>query len=144
MMLFLALLACNDPCSAGNDPTMDIGWGFDRYNPASEGEEVDLVYGQQGGFHVDLAVSTTELDMSDLVSGTFTGRLDGESVAEAQPWFSLVCEDDAQQSWGIRLIFWELLPPDLDGQTIEVEGTVRDARGTEATGSKSFLVNDPL
>ncbi|MEZ4322027.1 MAG: hypothetical protein R3F61_31435 [Myxococcota bacterium] len=146
MLLALVLFACKGPCEPGSDPSLDIGYGWNAFTPAEDGQEVELVYGQQGGFHIELAVATTELDASDLVSASFSGKLDGQVVAEAQPWFSLECDpiSNTQQAAGLRLIFWDLLPPDLDGQTIDVSGSVLDARGETASATKSFVVIDPL
>ncbi len=119
--------------------------GWDRFNPVQPGDEVPVVYGQQGGFHVDLAVAATELDGSDVVSATLSGTLDGAEVAAGQPWFELTCDEDDQrlEGAGLRLVFFGVVPPDVDGQEIEVTATVRDSRNAEASAVQTFTVVDP-
>jgi len=147
MPLFLMLLACNDPCSPGSDPTVELGYGATDYQPAEPGQVVDLIYGQQGGFHLELAVATTRLQGDELVSAVLSGSIDGEPVAAAQPWLELSCDPESrtQQAAGVRLILLpDVLPPDVDGQPLDVEVTVRDARGETASTTGQFVVNDPI
>ena len=145
LVLPVLLVACNDPCKGGSNPSLELGMGWDRYNPVQPGDEVPLVYGQQGGFHVDLAVAATEFDATDVVSASLSGSLDGVEVAAGQPWFELQCDDTDQrlEGAGLRLVFFGVLPPDLDGQEVEVTATVRDSRNVEASAVQVYTVVDP-
>lgn len=142
-MLFL-LFACNDPCAPGPDPTLDIGLGLDSFTPTEDGDSAELTFGQQGGFHIDLALESTELDAGDLVSGQLSGTVDGQEVAGGQPWFNLTCNPNTntQQVGALRLIFFGMDATEADGRTVEVEAVVRDARGTEATATRSLVIDN--
>jgi hypothetical protein len=146
LLLFAPLLvACDDPCRGGSNPTLELGMGWDRYTAVAPGDEVPLVYGQQGGFHIDLAVAATELDPTDVVSATLSGSIDGAEVAAGQPWFELTCDDEEQrlEGAGLRLIFFGVVPPDIDGKEVEVTATVRDSRNAEASAVQIYTVIDP-
>lgn len=145
-MMLLWLLGCGSPCDPGRDPEVVIGTGDRAFVPLEDGDTVDIVYGSQGGFHVDLALDASHLDGTDVVSASFVGRLDGEDVAFAEPWFTLTCnpESRSQQAWGIRLIFDGLIPPELDGRSLEITGGVTDARGVRADARREVLLHDPF
>ena len=137
------LVACGDPCRPGGTPTLEIGLGRDTYFPAEDGDDGLLVYGPQGGQHVDLAISATHLDPSSTASSTIEGRLNGTVVAAGAPWFDLTCEQDTQRAWGLRMLL-EVPPEQVDGQTIEVDVTVRDAKGTEVSAQRTLHIVDPV
>lgn len=144
-MMALWLLGCGSPCDPGRDPEVVIGTGDRAYAPLSDGDAVDIVYGSQGGYHVDLALDGSRFDGDDVVSASFVGRIGGDDVAFAEPWFTLTCnpESGTQQAWGIRLIFDGLIPPELDGRALDISGQVTDARGLTAEASRQVLLHDP-
>jgi hypothetical protein len=144
-MFALLLLACGSPCDPGPDPAFEVGLGVDAFHPAADGDVADIVYGPQGGYHLDLALEGSHFDGSQVASGELIGTIDGERVAGAFPWFTFECDPErtAQQVWGIRLIF-DAEPAELDGRTVQVDAEVTDARGSSATATRSLLVRDPL
>ncbi len=67
-MLFgvAALTACGPPpedCEAAGrlDPTLRLGTGFADYVPIRSGDQLGIVFGEQGGWHVWMAFQTTGL-----------------------------------------------------------------------------------
>lgn len=141
-MMILWLLACGDPCRPGSDPTLEIGLGREQYFRAEDGDEGLLVYGPQGGQHVDLAISATHLDPSTTASAEIEGRLDGTLVAAGSPWFDLTCEDNSLRASGLRMIL-EVPPSEVQQQVLDVLVTVRDSAGTEVTAERTLRIVDP-
>lgn len=132
--LVLLLGACDDPCKAGPEPTLQTGTGLLDFTPLADGDPVELVYGPQGGYHVEMAFQTTYLQARDLVAGTLTGRLDETAVFTATPWFQLQCEADVQVATGVRL-FLVGDPEAVLGQPITVDVLLTDTEGSTLTDS---------
>jgi hypothetical protein len=140
-MILLALWACNHPCRPGPEPTLVVGQGADTFAPLDT--PVPLVSGSQGGYHLDLAVRTTELDGRNLSAGTLEARLDDEIVADGSPWFQLTCADDVQEATGLRLILDDALwddPSRLVGAMLDVTVSITDARATTLEESTTLVV----
>lgn len=140
-MMVLMLLACGDPCSAGPNPTLELGLGRDTYQAVSDGDVAPVVQGPQGGYHIDLAVETTYLNDKDPASAAVSGRIEGELVAQGQPWFQVECDGDVQHATGMRL-FVEAIPEDIAGLSMLVEIIAEDSRGKRADASKTLTVGD--
>lgn len=140
----LALSACDDPCKAGSDPTLEVGAGLLAFTPITDGDEVALVYGPQGGYHIDLAFRTTYLAAEDLVAGTLLGTVDGVPSFSATPWFQLECVDDVQEATGVR-IFLEVPPEDVVQREVAIDVTINDTRGETLTDALVVVpVNDDV
>lgn len=144
MIALLLLVACDNPCKAGSTPTMALGEGAETYGPLADGDTLDLVFGQQGGYHLELAVETTYLEADDLLAGFLTGTLDGEVVASGQPWFQLDCDatTDTQKATGLRLIL-EVEPEDVHDQTLDVVAEIGDSTGASLVDQRQIHVNNP-
>lgn len=136
-LLTLALVGCTDDSPSDDDgvatcsvddlfvaehcgetycglPTVEVGSGATEFEPLEDGDEVDIWFGSQGGYHIDFAAEMTALcpivylhatlwldpgDGSDLVE-----VVDDERHVEAIRTDG--GESSVQQSWGLR----EFLP----------------------------------
>ena len=139
--MILLLLACGDPCSPGANPTLEIGIGRDAYEPVEDGDTTPVTQGPQGGYHIELAIETTRLNEKDPGTATATGHVEGELLAQAQPWFQVECDGEVQHASGIRL-FVNAVPDDILGLEMVVDMIVEDSRGKRAQASKTLTVGD--
>ncbi|TNE92207.1 MAG: hypothetical protein EP330_02445 [Deltaproteobacteria bacterium] len=132
MFILTLLLGCPgtpEGCQVSDDPMVSLGVGETEYGAFADGDEVDLVYGTQGGYHMPLAFDGEGLAVEELVVADLLGTIDGEEVARGQPWLTFRCnpETGTQQVWNVPLIFDEgWLPVDLHLKTLVVTGTLRD------------------
>lgn len=138
MTLLFLLMACDDPCRPGPSPTLEIGSGDSTFAPLSA-TPLPLIMGNQGGYHLDLAIRTTYLEGRDLMAGRMEGRLDGTVVADGRPWFNLTCAGDVQEATGLRLIA-DVEPEALAGRTLDVSLEVTDSRGETVTATAQVAV----
>ncbi len=141
MIALLVGLACDDPCRPGPEPTFELGAGADRFVPIDMAAPLPLVYGPQGGYHIDLAFRFTHLEGRELLGGTITGRVEGRTAFDAEPWFTARCEEDALVATGIRLFLREELES-VTGRDLTVEARVMDARGITVEARAASVVGE--
>ena len=153
--VLVLLLACGperpqaDACKPGDNSSLEIGSGETSFEAVSEGSEVILVHGPQGGYHVEVGLRATYIDASQLLAGTIEGTLDGERVAVAKPWLDFRCnpETESLDSWGTQLIYSagesDIPFADLDEQVTTITATFVDAAGVEHSASTTFTIQDP-
>ena len=98
-----------------------------------------------GGYHINIALQTTHLDSSTPLETLLTGTVNGEVLAETQPYATLRCnrQINAQQTWGLLLI-WDAEPEDLHEQVATVEATITDAADLTLSASAEFTIFDPI
>jgi len=127
-------------CIPGESPATELGKGAIEYLDLDQGERsLDLVFGSQGGFHVDLALQGTGLDVGQDDTGrnaredievTLEGRMGGTVIGRSVPFATFRCNNSANalQAWGLRLIMDE--PPSvLNGQMIDISASLTDGSG---------------
>lgn len=126
--MLLLLLACSEP----PDPTFTLGTGLTSFEPLADGNDLDLVYGPQGGWHVDLSLQATGIRPDDLVLRVGADR-DGRTVS--YPVETILQErfvretDDGWERLGDRAVFdieddLEILDAVIDvWMELELDGT---------------------
>lgn len=140
-----------DPCAEGGDPAAEVGDGREgAFVPFAEGTPIDVVWGPQGGFHVELGVKAVNLP------GTRPGRAtfyqgaalafladDADTqVADAVMYLRFTCEraHDAQVSTGNAMPLWAESPDELGGEAIRVELTLTSDDGDTLAATSTFTL----
>lgn len=154
-------VVCAVSCSGGSPPTpqptgtpgpapctdeateLEIGEGLDGYVPIEAGGPLQLVYGPQGGYHLEIGLSARGLDTSELALGSLTGSIDGVVLATSAPRLDFRCNPatDALESWGTLLVY-DAEPSALAGATTEIVASVQDASGLRLEAIQSFTIFD--
>lgn len=104
-VITLLLLACADPLpDSAPEPWLELGTGQLEYQPLEDGGTIELVYGPQGGWHVDVSArfgalelgqATLQYSASDATSGValnlpYQAIVDSERVLpQADGWLRL-------------------------------------------------------
>lgn len=163
-LVWLGLLACDqapttdstptptncDVDSLGSGPTLEYGVGEDFFEPIGEGDEILVVYGPQGGYHLDASIRAQGIDpgdhrnvadprnpriemeardaKGDLVSGVDKKGDDG--IIRLQQGLAPTCNPDVFEIGG-RRIFLLASDTDLNGQTLTVTVRLEDADGVQ-------------
>lgn len=140
-----------DPCEV---PSVDIGTGLSEYLPLNPGDAVTVVFGPQGGWHIDVGgrVMATE----QVVSVQLALEWQAQTLTGALPAQTLALVPEKPCGWtffGLRAIFDDDELTDdpvafvcgLDGQTADLSVTVNDAaQGVKLTDRVSVtLQRDP-
>ncbi len=135
-----------DPCTAGSDPTLRLGFGALEYRDLDpSGEDVaELIHGPQGGFHIDMALAATGLDPALPWTVDLEGTIDGEVMGQTRPLATMRCNrsQNELQTWGLLLI-WDATPEELHDQVTDVVATAIDSAGTELSATGTVRIWDP-
>jgi len=99
------------------DAALAIGTGLSGFAPLSDGDTVRVVYGPQGGWHVDTAGSVSGLGEGVLVRGTLTDLRIDEPIAgldETDATGVPLTEYDGCTGTfaGVRAVIDDYLPPE--------------------------------
>ncbi len=91
-------------------PDVEVGTGFDRFIELDEGDEIDVMFGSQGGYHLDVSARMTRLcPIVYLRASVWLDRGDGGDLEEIfggdRHVEALRTEPDGsslQEFWGVR------------------------------------------
>lgn len=142
--VLLAGCAPSDEACFADPPELELGVGLKDFRPIGKVGEAELVYGTQGGHHIDLAFLARGLHTRELVTGAGLGFVDGVHVGTMDGWVQFRCDADAgrAEAFGVRLIF-DVPPSEIDGRDVEIEAELTDVDGLSASAMGSVRVVDP-
>ncbi len=164
MLLWPLLIGCGDEGGGGGQQgrhdacapedgaqEIEIGAGTTGFLSLSDGDEIELVHGPQGGYHLEIGLRGRHLDNSDLngdgvpefLAGSLQGYIDGELLANTLPWFDFRCHDKGQDSFGTLLIY-AALPEELHLRQTTIMASVTDVSGNMVESEATFLIVDPM
>ncbi len=131
-----------DDCAPGPDRTLVIGTGEAAFAPVTD--QVELVHGPQGGYHVYVGFDATQLDTSGFALGRIEGTIGGETIAITQPYLDFRCNPatGTLQTWGTILIY-PLTPEELDGQETVITASITDIAENVVTATLTTTIEDP-
>ena len=115
------------------DPWMEIGTGVTEFEPLTEGQEIPIVQGPQGGYHVwgGLQGFNFEPDNAEI---SYLLIIDGETVADALYYDDIPrVRDRYEYSRVAVVLFDEIDPESVSGQTATLALRLRTADGEELT-----------
>lgn len=111
--------ACDDTYCG--DPIVRLGTGGATFEPLSEGGDLDVYFGPQGGYHLFLSAEMERLCPIVFLDTTMEIQLDGErhTIFDQRRHVQAVRptpdESSVQQYWGIQgIVPCNLYPDDLD------------------------------
>ncbi|MCA9717852.1 MAG: hypothetical protein H6713_00505 [Myxococcales bacterium] len=133
-----------EACEPGPTPTLEIGGGTARFEPWVNDEAV-LVYGHQGGYHIDVSLLATRLTREGAIDGVLRGYIDGALRAETSYGGELTCllSGEGLESAG-NLLIWEAEPAELHMRLARIEAELTDAAGTTVSASAEVVIIDPF
>ena len=152
-LLLVALAGC---AAEGSDvpPEVILGSGVDAFDPLADGDDLGIVQGPQGGFHVYGSVRAVGLDPGDPENlyaesnptTTFTAyngdvRVDlGASTYQQgldpgpEPYYQMIG----------RLVILDIASPaELDGVTLRIEVVITDVDGVSAGDQRMVVARAP-
>lgn len=136
--LLLLLWACGPP----PEPSLELGTGTGTFRQLADGDELALVYGPQGGWHVDVAIRTVGLD-ADATLLEYAARDEASVVsfpAEMQLADNLVVPTaDGWDRLGDRVVFDIGADTDVVGRTLELTVEV-EQDGVRLTDARTVVV----
>lgn len=165
MITLLIALGCTpsdgDPTDTGTplpdlSPAVEIGTGETEFVPLAEGDEVVVVFGPQGGYHLDGSLRAQGIvpgDADDLSSpdnpttifrvfdaaGLPVAGTEGSTEVDYVQGIDATAEPGVFEMVG-RRIFLDIPNDDvLVGDLIDVEVEVRDVEGTVVTDRRTVL-----
>ncbi|MBX2798673.1 MAG: hypothetical protein KTR31_13410 [Myxococcales bacterium] len=154
--IWLALLAGGGSVACGGDDpcleemTLRVGTGPTGFTPLAGGDPLPMVFGSQGGWHIDLSAEVTNSHQSVEVSAVVTvPSIDQQVAGDANTsYVGLVDYDDLActgEVWSVRIFVDDFAPATNDricmlhGQDAVFEVTVTDLE-SEQTVTESVDV----
>lgn len=145
-----ALVGCAepDPSDTGVAPWLELGTGETEFVPLEDGDEVALVYGPQGGWHVDttamfggIALDGAELsyeardpDSGAVLNYPYTASLHPSVLQELEDGWLRV---------GDRAVFEIDSDEEILGRTVQLEVRLVDGAGLELVDTRQITVVRP-
>jgi len=123
LILVLALLGCGPP-----EPTVDIGTGESSFEPLTDGQDVTLVRGSQGGHHMWMSLRVDGLDPQKVWLDADV-ELEGERF-RSRNITALTSEGDQDYLVGWPLVMTD--PARVDGKVVKILVTLTDQDGNVA------------
>ncbi|MCO4768861.1 MAG: hypothetical protein KDA24_02450 [Deltaproteobacteria bacterium] len=126
-VLWAALVGCaaGDPCASGPSPSIELGEGDAAFEELTDPPSMELVFGPQGGVHLEVAVRGRGVPTQEGWAVALEGRLLGEVRASAP--LTLVtpaCSAEGSEVYGVRLIFDNGVALTELNDPLEISGTV--------------------
>jgi hypothetical protein len=133
-MLSAALLLGGCAAEVVGDGTVELGTGEWRFEPVVDGQDVTLVRGVQGGFHVWVSMHADGLEREGVTMELVTAKMDGTR----DPEMSVVDVDlaPATEGAGTELLGWPAILADpgcVVDSALLVRVTLTDRRGAQAS-----------
>jgi hypothetical protein len=154
-LLALALAGCGGRDAPDGPPEAALGTGSDMFVPLSDGDDVTIVQGPQGGFHVFASVRVRGLDPGNpedlgdpdnptTVFQAFNGdlRVDLDASIYTQG-LDPTTEDGLYEMVGRLLILDIQSAVELDGATLRLTVSVTDTAARTATDQRTVVARAP-
>lgn len=116
----------------GPEPTVEIGTGESSFQALTEGQDVPLILGVQGGYHVWMSLRATELD-PDKVWLDVRTEVNGEQANSMA--ITELTDVDEHEGDACVLVGWPVImadPQGVDGRELGLSVTVTDEDGMSA------------
>jgi hypothetical protein len=151
--LTLALAACglgdaaatsdagpDDVAADAGEPLLEIGTGRDGFVALHDGDELELIHGPQGGYHLWGAVRARNLAPAELTID-YAVTLDGPPATEVSktPYKLTLVKRGAGYEWS-GLIGYVPDPQAAYGRRVTLSMTATDTAGRHASDHRSVLV----
>lgn len=126
-------------------PTIELGAGLTGFRALNQaGDEVELVFGPQGGWHIDLAIRVLgfqPVDVNLTYTATSAARTFGQIQYEVTDGRKFVVAADGWERAGDRIIFDITDSSEVVGQTLTVSVELT-AGPTRIRDDRSILIVD--
>ncbi len=157
ILLLLSLVACPSTDDSNPEgPAVDIGTGELEFEPLADGDELAIILGPQGGYHLEGSLRTMGILTGDprnlldetnptmafgidhnggsiLLTGEFTQGIEA-APEDAAPWTHQMLGRQAR----LDLEFGE--DDTLDGETVTFSITITDSEGTVVEDSVDVVL----
>jgi hypothetical protein len=137
-----------DACKSmpAGEATLELGQGRDAFAPIAPASPLPLVLGDQGGYHLWLAVRARELHQVGTVVTLRLAAKDGSLALGEASWASaLLATEEGCERAGLRFElpseFWPPAGAALEGVVLQLEGTAVDERGDAAFAATDLTVS---
>lgn len=139
LLAALALAGCAGEEPAPGEVAIELGTGEWRFEPLVDGQEVRMIHGAQGGWHVWTSLRAIDLE-PDRVRLELYMRLVDEPESEwntSKIDVNMVPDGDSLAYLGYPFVIVD--PACTAGRALEVRAVMRDRRGTMGSDSRVIV-----
>jgi hypothetical protein len=139
------LAACGGGGGAGDVSELELGTGQTTFQPI--GEEVELVHGPQGGWHVELTLRIWSEAPDGMIVDYVVVRTADEAVVSMSTRYivdemRLIREEDHWLRLGDRAILDITMPSEVVGEEVELRVAASASGGAPVDDSRTAVVVD--
>lgn len=139
-VVFAVLAGCTGAEPVG-EAVVELGTGEWRFEPLADEQEVTLVMGSQGGYHVWVSVRAEGIDPDDVTFRVEYEPLDDPSAMQES---RIRLDFDTDETDGTPIFLgWpaQLAEPEaFDGRMTTLRVTVRDRHGARGTDERAIRI----
>jgi hypothetical protein len=157
LIALVAIAGCSGDEQTGDTgpnlpPMVEIGTGETEFVPLEDGDEVDIIFGPQGGYHFNTSIRVQgihpgdpdHLDDPDNPLTVLRAFLDGEQIdldasTYKQGIDPVPGEPGVYQMIGRRLILDIQSDDELDGRECLIDVTITDRDGVEVHDERTII-----
>jgi len=136
-----------DDAATPSGPRVEIGTGITSFVPVADGEDVELVMGPQGGWHIDVTLRLYEMDPMDMrlnIDGydADTGEMLALPIERILTTRRVREEDDHWLRLGEQLVLGIASPAEAVGKDVRIVVRAMPVEGEGASAEKTVHVID--
>lgn len=126
---------------SSNLPLVELGTGADGFHPVADGDQLPLVMGPQGGYHIWAAVRVRAPINPKNLTMNFRLILDGAEVSN-NTWKFTLSQNGSTWEWyaGTEIVDD---PMAVSGKEVEYRVEVVDVDGRKGSDSRRVIVTGP-
>src|SRR5688500_4296823 len=129
--------ACGDGgsgegCPTHPDPTFELGAGEERFVPLTDGADLQMLRGDQGGCHFALAFRTDGfLGLETFVLYRLDNETDGEEIIVSQQFVRLRSAPEEGRCQTVNFIAFLPAPGTLANDRVRIQATLEEENGSD-------------
>lgn len=148
----LCVCACGTPAplppedagqqeDGGAVPLLEVGTGVNTFAALADGDDIGIIFGPQGGYHVWTALRARKDLAPTRVETRVSVRLEGAELSQNGYRLNLVDSGDHYEWYGLQALIPD--PAVVDGKSVELRVDVTDAQGRAAFDVRRVVTHRP-
>jgi hypothetical protein len=126
--------------SATAPPPLEVGTGLSGFEPVSDGQSLEVIFGPQGGYHVWAAIRASKKDVTpDRAQVRVKLIKDGTVLSENPYQLNLVDSGGFYEWYALQALVPD--PAVVDGQTVTVRIELSDRIGRSAADEVTIVAD---
>jgi hypothetical protein len=129
----VAFGACAEPFTIDGPPGIELGTGEYAYEPVEDGQDIPLIHGPQGGYHVWVGLRMRDMNPNGMRLDTAVELADTATPVGRPLFFRFTMFRGESGEFEYAGLPEQLEPAEVEGRAIRIEVVATDRGGRTAT-----------